>query len=212
METTRQQLNQKQKECVKLSSQLLEANEALKNSELRHKLAIENQKKQFSTDITKLQHRIEKNDKAMSELHREHQQEVATLEKRFKEQQAHVALEWKEKQILLEAEYRQKETALHSQSTNTRMELCQVKDELALSQKRMRELENELEETKHSTAKKLKEQEEKVLKTEEERKDLEKKLLLANANLSKQELNLKQLSGELVKSHVYLTNHLLISL
>lgn len=206
LDTVRQQHLQKEEECTNLSAHWAEAKKKIVDLQHSHKLVIEEQQENSSQSIKKLQREIET-------LKEGHQVQLAELEQKQKNELSRVkdllsneqssmleseAKKYEEQQKMLEVDFAKKEMALQQRVSQLSLELCQVKDQLALVEQKGRELEGELGEDrkiKEEFKKRLTEKEEETMRLGEEVTTAQLELSIAQEKYAQQKESLMKMSG-----------------
>ena len=137
-----------------MSANWSEAKQAAVNLVSTHKLAMDEQQKNHSMMIRRLEENLEKANKEhqtkIVRLEQEHQNELEQLKASLASQQQSETEDRLKQQATLVADLTKKELGLQQQVSELSQELCQVRDRLALLSQRERELQGNIEDSRNT--------------------------------------------------------------
>ena len=154
LDTVQQEVLLQKKESAKMSANWSEAKQAAVNLVSTHKLAMDEQQKNHSMMIRRLEENLEKANKEhqtkIVRLEQEHQNELEQLKASLASQQQSETEDRLKQQATLVADLTKKELGLQQQVSELSQELCQVRDRLALLSQRERELQGNIEDSRNT--------------------------------------------------------------
>lgn len=204
---TKQQLASCSKEAASLQQKYDRANEDLTDMEKQRAVELSMQRNQMQEVIDSLRGELtllkDQSWRQLREMNEKHRNEINQLRKTMStEQNTSVELEakrWEERHRELQQDFITKESALNQQVSNLAKELAKTRDQLALSEQRVRDLEKQLDETcreRDGTAKKLHTETAQVQQLRERVNQLQKDVSVGEETCQQRDQEISNLSSE----------------